>query len=133
MNRSQSPEAIFRRSTELLQAGDLDGWFELCADDIVFELPFAPPGRPARIEGLDKLADLMRRRAKRHTPPTVEHMQVYVTQDPDVIVAEVTVSGGDAPGGRERAAVTVATFRDGLISGWRDYLNPSDLAGGDVG
>jgi ketosteroid isomerase-like protein len=127
MNRSQTPEEIFCRSAELLQNGDLDGWFALCADDIVFELPFAPPGRPTRIEGLGALADLMRNRAQRHVPPTVQQMRVHVTQDPDVIVAEVTVSGGDAPG-RERAAVTVATFRDGLISCWRDYLNPLDLA-----
>ena len=45
MDQHRSTADVFRHSAELLQAGDLDGWLGLCDDNVVFELPFAPPGR----------------------------------------------------------------------------------------
>ncbi|CAA9332550.1 hypothetical protein AVDCRST_MAG94-1979 [uncultured Leptolyngbya sp.] len=35
----------------LLEAKDIDKWIELWADNGIQEMPYAPPGFPARIEG----------------------------------------------------------------------------------
>src|SRR5215469_15845676 len=50
--------------SKLAQVGvgtnDIGAMLDLCADDVVFEFPFAPPGRPARVEGKPALRDYLK-------------------------------------------------------------------------
>ena len=46
---------LFRAGLERLAAGDLGGYLDLCSEDVEFEFPFAPPGRPERVRGREDL------------------------------------------------------------------------------
>ena len=46
---------LFRAGLERLAAGDLAGYLDLCSEDVEFEFPFAPPGRPERVRGREDL------------------------------------------------------------------------------
>lgn len=48
---SISPAELYRHSLRLLLDKDIPGWTGLWAEDGVMEFPFAPPGRPQRLEG----------------------------------------------------------------------------------
>jgi uncharacterized protein len=39
---------------------DIGALIDLCADDVVFEFPFAPPGRPTRVEGKPALGEYLK-------------------------------------------------------------------------
>ena len=45
------PGDVFVKATEAIRAGDVDGWLARCHDDVVLEFPYAPAGRPRRVEG----------------------------------------------------------------------------------
>jgi len=46
---------LFRAGFERFAHGDLDGYLDLCAEDIEVEFPFAPAGRPERVRGRENL------------------------------------------------------------------------------
>jgi catechol 2,3-dioxygenase len=115
----------FLRSMDFLQDGALDQWLALFDDHAVLEFPFAPPGSPSRVEGKAALADHVKARAKRMPSPKVEQLHIHVTEDPSTIVAEMTIRGATD---RTRRAIAVVTVHNGLITLYRDYWNPLDLA-----
>jgi ketosteroid isomerase-like protein len=127
MTQQSKTEAVFGRSAELLQQGATDQWLELFDEDAVLEFPFAASGTPSRVEGKAALADHVTRRAQRMATPKIERLKVRITEDPTTIVAEMSLSGTE---GRTRPAiaVVVVVVRDGLITLYRDYWNPLDLA-----
>jgi uncharacterized protein len=51
MSNTLTAVEILRRSLDTFLAKDMKGWTDLCAEDVVAEFPFAPPGSPARSEG----------------------------------------------------------------------------------
>ncbi|MYW00174.1 nuclear transport factor 2 family protein, partial [Streptomyces sp. SID3343] len=55
-----SPADLYRHSLRLLLDKNIPGWVGLWADDGVMEFPFAPDGRPARLEGREAIAAYMR-------------------------------------------------------------------------
>jgi hypothetical protein len=64
-------------------------------------------------------------RAKRMASPKVEQLQIHVTEDPSTIIAEMTIRGAQE---QTRQAIAVVTVQGGLITLYRDYWNPLDLA-----
>lgn len=108
-------------------AGEGDGaLIDLCADDVVFEFPFAPPGRPARVEGRDALAGYLAEVSGRRRIEGVRHLEIHETARPDVAIVEMTLTGTETAGGApyEQSYVDVLTVRDGRIVHCRDYWNP---------
>jgi uncharacterized protein len=49
----------------------------LCADDVVFEFPFAPPGRPARVEGKPALGDYLKALSGRVRLEGVSNLEIH--------------------------------------------------------
>jgi ketosteroid isomerase-like protein len=116
---------VFRRATELLQAGEIDEWLTLFHDDIVLEFPFAPPQAPKRLEGKEALsAHVKGRAARRLAAPRAENLTIHRSVDPTTLTAEMTIRG---EGGPDRPAIAVVSVHDGLITLYRDYWNPLDL------
>lgn len=107
-------------------AGDTSAMVDLCADDVVFEFPFAPPGRPTRVEGKAALRDYLRSVSGRMRIEGVRDLEIHETVKPDVAIAEMTTTGTVVATGApiERSYVSVLTVRDGLIARYRDYWNP---------
>ena len=102
-------------------------WQTLIADDILWELPYAPAiGHPARLSGRDE--------AVRHVNwflGAVENfrffnVRVYAFADPEAAVAEVSAEGLIKPTGRVYVQEYVIFLRAaaGKIAFLREYFDP---------
>jgi uncharacterized protein len=102
-------------------------WQTLIADDLVWELPYAPAlGHPARLSGRDEVV--------RHVSwflGAVEQfrffdLQVYPCADPDAAVAEVKAEARIKPTGRLYQQEYVLFLRavGGKIAFLREYFDP---------
>ena len=95
------------------------------ADDVVIEMPFAPPGRPRRFEGRQQW--LAFARAERAALPVrfeeCRNVVIHETADPEVIVVEYELAGTVTTTNHRAAApfIGVLRVRDGKIAGWREY------------
>lgn len=106
-------------------------WQTLLADDVVWELPYAPAiGHPARLSG--------RKEAVRHATwfvGAVENFRffdltVYALADPDGAVAEVKAEGFIKPTGRiyHQEYVVFLRAAGGKIAFLREYFDPARAA-----
>jgi uncharacterized protein len=113
-----------------VQTGDIGALVDLCADDVVFEFPFAPPGRPTRVDGKPELGDYLKALSGRVRIEGVRNVEVHETVKPDVAIIEMTMTGSVKATGApyEQSYVVVLTVRDGLIARYRDYWNPLRVA-----
>ncbi|WP_214106146.1 nuclear transport factor 2 family protein [Acrocarpospora catenulata] len=125
-DRPTTPAEIFSSALGSLRNGDVAGWVDLCAEDVVFEFPYAPAGRPRRLEGKEAVASYLG-----VLPGSIEvtkepQVTVHQTVDPDKAVIEMEIEGRVAATGAPYAQsyVVVLTVADGLITRYRDYWNP---------
>ena len=106
-------------------------WQTLIADDLVWELPYAPAlGHPARLAGREEVV--------RHVTwflGAVDNFRffdltVYVCTDPDAAVAEVKAEARIKPTGRLYRQEYVLFLRaaGGKIAFLREYFNPVQAA-----
>lgn len=111
-------------------AGGTAAMVDLCTDDVVFEFPFAPAGRPTRVEGKPALADYLKGVAGRASVEGVSSLEVHETVKPEVAIIEMTLTGTVTATGAPyaRSYISVLTVRDGLIAHYRDYWNPLESA-----
>ena len=132
-----TPTEVLHQAMRLLPAKDMAGFVALYADDAVMEFPFAPPGQPARVTGRAALEGYLL-----HYPELLDVREVtidalHVTEDPEVVVAEIDAAGFVVATGRpyELRYIAVVTVRNGLIAHYRDYWNPlvaQELLGGGL-
>jgi ketosteroid isomerase-like protein len=104
--------------------GDFAALESLCHDDFVAELPYSDP--PQRLEGFAAY--------RAYVEPalavfrfTLDLSCVHPGLDPDLLVAEYTSDGTATPTGKRYRNVYIGVwrFRDGRISGLREFFNPS--------
>ncbi|MBF8192457.1 nuclear transport factor 2 family protein [Nonomuraea sp. K274] len=112
---------VFEGLRRHMSGEDVDG---LWAEDVVVETPFAPPGRPRRVEGRDRFLEIARA-GRAALPFRLETGEVTVhdTADPDLIIVEYDL-GATLPGTGERVSapfIGVLRVRDGQIVLWREY------------
>jgi len=71
---------VFSKLARLgIGANDSGALLDLCADDVVFEFPFAPPGRPTRVEGKPALGDYLRALSSRVRLDGVSNLEIHET------------------------------------------------------
>ncbi|MFF0445063.1 nuclear transport factor 2 family protein [Streptomyces sp. NPDC004609] len=127
-----SPLQVFERFRENVLAGAVGLSEDLCADDVIVGLPFAPPGTPDRIVGREEVAAFTA--AGRSALPVrfddFRGVTVHQTADPEVIVAEYEVAGRVTTTGRSATAsfVLVLRVRDGRVVHWREYQDVAAIA-----
>lgn len=103
------------------------------AEDLVFEMPFALPGLPDRVEGkgavVDFLEQFLGRERGTFTGWTLSNIRIYPGAEPDLFFAELNGQGVAAKSGYQYRQKYIILFRvtDGRISRWREYLNPIPL------
>ncbi|MFF7073160.1 nuclear transport factor 2 family protein [Streptomyces pseudovenezuelae] len=121
-----SPADLYRHSLRLLLDKDIPAWVGLWAEDGIMEFPFAPPGRPRRLEGKEAVAAYMRPYPDHIDLRDFPEVRIHETTDPETIVVEMRgvgrVVATDGP--FEMTYVAVVTVRDGLIVSYRDYWDP---------
>jgi len=125
---------LFRAGLERLAGGDLAGYLDLCSEDVEFEFPFAPPGRPGWVRGREDLRRYLEPLLARAAYDAITSLVIYETDVAGTIVAEMTIAVRLLDSGRTRSMryVGVARSAGGRIVSYRDYWNPlasSDRAG----
>ena len=114
------------------RSNSVDGFGDRLADDVVIETPFAPPGRPRRVEGKEAFLAVARP-GLAALPFRLDESRVlgvHDTTDPEVIVVEYELGGTvNATGERNRASfVGVLQVRGGKIKRWREYQDTAAIA-----
>lgn len=122
---SPSPVEVFRQAMAALQSGDVPALLKVCTDDVVFEFPFAPPGRPGKVEGKQAVGEYLAPLLALATFDQLD-LETHQTVDADVAVIEMTAAGRVKDTGESytRLYIVVLTVRDGLIKRYRDYWAP---------
>ena len=129
---SPTPADVLARRRHLTLSGDADGLADLFAPDAVIEFAFhGPPGTPVRVEGREAIREYSRHVMA--SPLRVENYEVaelYQTQDPEVVIAEIRAKGTVTTTGRSFTAtsIQILRIREGHIVLFRDFADPRVLA-----
>jgi ketosteroid isomerase-like protein len=124
---SETPAAdLLRRSLDTFLAKDMKGWADLCDENVVVEFPFAPEGSPARLEGRTAIYQYLRGYPDLIDVHRITSLHVHATDDPNVAVAEWSVTGRVLTNGNPyvMSYATFVTVKDGLIVKYREFWNP---------
>jgi ketosteroid isomerase-like protein len=105
---------------------DGEDFFDLLADDVVFDYVISVPGYPRRVEGRHNIIDLYGNYDDYMTVRTANDLRVYRDPEASVVVLEYEVHGESVPTGRpyNNRFVSIITVKDGKVTHWRDYLDP---------
>jgi len=125
---SAMPAEVLARRCHLILTGDVDGFADLFAPDAVIEAPFGGlPGMPARLEGRAAIREYSRQiLASPLRLDEYEVAELYQTQDPEVVIAEMRATATATTTGRSFTATSVhiLRIRDGHIVGVREFSDP---------
>ncbi len=125
---STTPADVLARRSQLILSGDADGFADLFAPDAVIEFCFhGPPGTPVRLEGREAIREYSRQVMA--SPLRLEELEVtelYQTQDPAVVVAEVRAKATLTTTGRsvEAMSIQLLRIRDGQITIFLYFEDP---------
>jgi ketosteroid isomerase-like protein len=118
----------FFRIIEQGVAGLVDGehFFDLLAEDVVFEYVITVPGYPRRVEGRQAVAELYRPYGTTFALDRCFDLAVHHDQRTGVVVLEYASQGRVVPTGAAYGNhyISVLTIVDRKIVRWRDYLDP---------
>ncbi len=105
---------------------DGDDFFDLLAEDVVFEYVISVPGYPRRVEGRQAIIDLYGDYDSYMIVRSADNLRVYRDPAASVAVLEYEVHGQAAQTGRpyDNRFVSIVTVNDGKVAWWRDYLDP---------
>ena len=125
---SATPADVLAYRRQLMLSGDADGLADLFAPDAVIEFSFnGPPGTPVRLEGRETIREYSRRVMA--SPLRLEDYEVtelYQSQDPEVVIAEMRAKATVTTTGRSITAtsIQVLRIREGHIVLFRDFADP---------
>ena len=122
----REPEELYRHSLRLLLDKDIPAWVDLWAEDGVMEFPFAPPGRPGRLEGREAVAAYMRDYPDHIDLHDFPDLRIHRTTSPGTIVVEMRGVGRLVETGADfdMTYIAVVSVEDGRFISYRDYWNP---------
>ncbi|MFE0186866.1 nuclear transport factor 2 family protein [Streptomyces sp. NPDC058989] len=120
-----SPAEVYRHGLQLLLDKDIPAWVGLWAADGVMEFPFAPPGRPERLEGREAIAAYMRDYPDHIDLHDFLDVRIHQTTVPGTIVVEMRGVGRVVRTGGpfDMTYIAVVCVRDGRFTSYRDYWN----------
>lgn len=105
--------------------------FEQCkrylAPDLYSDWPYQPaPGTPTELKGRDALMDYIEKGTADFEPFNYGIDRIYELADPDQLIVEYHSSTHYRPANRPygNRYLGIFHFRDGLITYWREYVNP---------
>jgi uncharacterized protein len=123
-----TPADVLARRSQLIMSGDADGLADLFAPDAVLELCFhGPPGTPVRFAGREAIREYsMQFIASPLRIDALDVTELYQTQDPTVVIAEVRATATVTTTGRSiiASSIQVLRIRDGRIVLFRDFADP---------
>jgi ketosteroid isomerase-like protein len=115
-------EDIWRRSSALLFAGDIDSFMTYWCEDGRYEAALPVDGLPPVVTGHDALHAAFTGLAAGARSIAVHDLRFHQTDDPDVAIIEERMVAELVTGDRyENRLVIRATFRDGRIAELLEY------------
>jgi uncharacterized protein len=124
---SATPADVLAERRRLILSGDIDGFADLFAPDGVIEGPFTgPPGTSLRLAGREAIREYSRHvMASPLRLEDFEVVELYQTQDPEVVIVELRTKGTVTTTGRSFAAtsIQVLRIRAGQIVLFRDFAD----------
>ena len=121
--REKTVRELFAR----LSAREFDAMAELLAEDVVFDLAYAPEMLPMPTEGRAAVQALVGNViGGMFEPFSIEVVAVYLGAEPDLIVAEYHSDGTVKHNGNRYTNDYIGVFRvdDGGIRFWREFHDP---------
>ena len=105
---------------------DGDDYFDLLAEDVVFEYVISVPGYPRRVEGRQDIVDLYSGYSDYIDLRRADNLRVYRDREASVAVLEYEVHGKSVQSGRpyDNRFISVVTIKNRKVTHWRDYLDP---------
>jgi uncharacterized protein len=105
---------------------DGEDYFDLLADDVVFDYVISVPGYPRHVEGRQNIIDLYSTYDDFMDVDSADNLRVYRDSEASVVVLEYEVHGRSVQTGRsyDNRLASVVTVKDGRVTYWRDYLDP---------
>lgn len=105
---------------------DGEDYYDLLAEDVVFEYVITVPGYPRRIEGRQGIVDLYNDYGDYVKLHSADNLRVHRAPETSVVVLEYEVHGTSVRTGRpyDNRFVSVVTIKDRKVTHWRDYLDP---------
>ncbi len=127
MTSHEADEQVVRTLFEKLSARDFDAMAEMLADDVEFDLAYAPEFLPMPTNGRDGVRELVGNViGGMFEPFAIEVTTVYPGAEPGMIVAEYASDAVVKHTGKQYLNRYVGIFRvaDGHVTFWREYHNP---------
>ena len=128
---SATPAEVLGHRRQLLLNGDADGFADLFVPDAVLESSFAgPPGTSMRLEGREAIREYARHvMASPLQLEDFEVVELFQTQDPEVVIVEMRTKGTVATMGRPftTTSLQILRIREGHIVRSRDFADPRIL------
>ncbi len=116
---------------DLMVQGDVAAWLALWSDDAVFEYPFAPPGYPSEVRGIEAIT-----RHFQNFPEFIRFFEfsdvtMHAQMDPERLITEFACRGEMVATGKPyyQKYIGVLHMTGGKISHYRDYWNPLVVLG----
>jgi ketosteroid isomerase-like protein len=105
---------------------DGDHFFDLLADDVLFEYVITVPGYPRRVVGRQAVAELYRPYSGTFNVHRCFDLAAHHDRESGVVVLEYACEGHVVPTGGpySNRFVSVITINDRKVTRWRDYLDP---------
>ncbi|TQM14579.1 nuclear transport factor 2 family protein [Pseudonocardia kunmingensis] len=118
---------VFAQALRCFLAKDMNAFADMFAVDGRHELPFAPPGVPARLQGREEIRAYLTSIVS--TPLVLTgtgDLHVIEGSDPELVVVEYEARGIVTSTGKgyRMPYVQVLRAHDGEIALWRDYWSP---------
>jgi uncharacterized protein (TIGR02246 family) len=126
---SVTPAEVLARRRQLMLNMDTEGFADLFAPDAVMEFVFhGPPGTPpVRLAGREAIRAYSRQfAASQLRVEDYEAVELYQTQDPEVVIVEMRAKATVTTTGRSITATSIQVLRiqDGHIVLFRDFADP---------
>jgi ketosteroid isomerase-like protein len=105
---------------------DGDHFFDLLADDVVFDFVITVPDYPRHVVGRDNLIELYRGYGSTFFLDRCDDLRVHRSDDTSTVVLEYASKGKVVTTGHpySNRYISVITLKDRKVSYWRDYLDP---------
>lgn len=121
-----SLSALLRQALGDALAPDAKTLLDMCAEDVVFEFPYHPPGFTGRLEGRAALEAYLPTVSKLISIESIAHHLAFISASGDMAAIEFSCKGHSPETGAryDQDYVSILELRDGRIARYRDYWNP---------
>lgn len=119
---------VFEQILEAFKTGKPQVLIDLLAEDAVMEFPFAPSGRPRRVEGKANIIKYNQQVLSIAKVTGYTDLDIHRTIDRDCVIVELTGHGTVLATGDtfNRRYIDVCRTENGRIKFIRDYWNPQE-------